>query len=132
VDGVIVPLNTPVQNGQQVEILAAKRGGPSRDWLNPALGFLKSQGARTKVRQWFNRLNFEADVAHGRALLEKELQRHGATSLNLEGLAADLGYAKLNDLLVDIARGEVGPKQLHDALKPAPPPQQQLDALQPS
>jgi GTP pyrophosphokinase len=132
VDGAIVPLNTPLKNGQQVEILTTKQGGPSRDWLNPTLGFLKSHGARAKVRQWFNRQNFEADLAHGRALLEKELQRHGATALNLERLAADLGYAKLNDLLVDIARGEVGPKQLHDALKPELPPEQQLDALQPS
>ena len=105
VDGAIVPLNTPLTNGQRVEILAAKQGGPSRDWLNPALGFLKSQGARTKVRQWFNRQNHEADVIHGRALLEKELHRHGRTALNLDKLAADLGYERLDDFLVDIARG---------------------------
>jgi GTP pyrophosphokinase len=132
IDGAIVPLNTPLRNGQQVEILAAKQGGPSRDWLNPGLGYLKSAGARAKVRQWFNRQNFEADVAQGRALLEKELQRHGATALNLDRLAADLGYTRLNDLLVEIARGGVGPKQLHDALKPAlaaPEPSENLQPL---
>jgi GTP pyrophosphokinase len=120
VDGAIVPLNTPLRNGQQVEILAAKQGGPSRDWLNLELGFLRSQGARTKVRQWFNRQNLESDIAQGRAVLEKELQRHGMTAINLDKLAEDMGYGRLSDLLVDIARGTVGPKMLHDALAPAP------------
>jgi GTP pyrophosphokinase len=131
VDGAMVPLNTALRNGQQVEILAAKQGGPSRDWLNPTLGFLKSQGARTKVRQWFNRQNFEADVAHGRALLDKELQRHGMTALNLEKLAEDMGYAKLTDLLVEIARGEVGPKMLQEALKPETVEAEAPDTLHP-
>jgi GTP pyrophosphokinase len=117
VDGVMVPLNTPLANGQQVEIIAAKQGGPSRDWLNPQLGYLKSQGARAKVRQWFNRQNYESDVSQGRALLDKELQRHGMTGLNLDRLAADLGYPRLNDLLADLGRGELGPKLLHDALR---------------
>lgn len=117
-DGVMVPLHTALHNGQQVEILAAKRGGPSRDWLNPALNFLKSQGARTKVRQWFNRQNLEADIAHGRTQLDKELQRHGMTALNLDNLAEEMGYEKLADLLADIARGAVGPKMLQEALDP--------------
>jgi GTP pyrophosphokinase len=120
VDGAIVPLNTPLQNGQQVEIMPAKQGGPSRDWLNPSLGFIRSHAARSKVRQWFNRQNLEADVAQGRTVLDKELQRHGLTALNLDKLAADMGYARLNDLLSEIGRGDIGPKQLQDALKPAP------------
>ncbi|HYH40520.1 MAG TPA: bifunctional (p)ppGpp synthetase/guanosine-3',5'-bis(diphosphate) 3'-pyrophosphohydrolase [Burkholderiales bacterium] len=131
VDGVMVPLNTALRNGQQVEILAAKQGGPSRDWLTPSLGFLKSQGARTKVRQWFTRLNHEADVAHGRTLLDKELQRHGMTALNLEKLAADMGYAKLADLLVELARGDVGPKMLQEALKPETIEPEAPDTLHP-
>jgi GTP pyrophosphokinase len=57
VDGAIVPLNTPLANGQRVEIMAAREGGPSRDWLNPALGYVRSHGARVKIRQWFNRQN---------------------------------------------------------------------------
>jgi GTP pyrophosphokinase len=132
VDGAIVPLNATLKNGQQVEILAAKQGGPSRDWLNPVLGFLKSQGARTKVRQWFNRQNLEADVVQGRAILEKELQRHGLTALNLDKLAEDMGYEKLADLLVDIARGSVGPKMLHDQLKPVVPPSHEAETPAPA
>jgi GTP pyrophosphokinase len=123
VDGVMVPLNTPLQNGQQVEILAAKQGAPSRDWLNPQLGYLRSQSARTKVRQWFNRQNYEADVAQGRATMDRELQRHGRTALNLDKLAGEFGYTRTPDFLADIGRGEIGPKQIHDALvqEAAPP-----------
>lgn len=116
VDGVMVPLNKALDNGQQVEILAAKQGGPSRDWLNPQLGFLKSAGARAKVRQWFNRLNLEADIAQGRAHLERELQRQGLTRINLDQLAGKLDFASLPDLLAAISRGELGPRALQDAL----------------
>jgi len=118
VDGVMVPLHTPLANGQQVEVIAAKQGGPSRDWLNPQLGFLKSAGARGKVRQWFNRLNLESDIAQGRTVLEKELQRRGLTKLNLDRLAEGMGYESLGDLLAGIGRGEIGPKALNDALIP--------------
>jgi len=75
VDGVMVPLNTPLANGQQVEILPSKEGGPSRDWLNPALGYVKSAGAWSKIRQWFHRQNLAASVSQGRAVVEKELHR---------------------------------------------------------
>lgn len=138
VDGVMVPLNTPLRNGQTVEILAAKHGGPSRDWLMLQLGYLKSPSARTKVRQWFNRQNFETEVAQGRALLDRELQRHGKTALNLERLAEEFGYAKTTDFLAAVGRGDIGPKQLHDALArdaaavaPPLPPEATLIARKP-
>jgi GTP pyrophosphokinase len=132
VDGVMVPLNTTLHNGQQVEILTTKQGGPSRDWLNPALGYLKSQAARTKVRQWFNRQNYETAAVQGRALLDKELQRLGMTSANLDALATDLGYDKLNDMLVDIGRGEIGHKQLQDALRPPSAPAPEEPVMEPT
>ena len=94
VDGEMVPLNTALANGQTVEIVAAKTGGPSRDWLNPELGFLHSQRARAKVRQWFNNQNQEASIAQGRQLVEKLLQRAGMTALALETLAATLGLSE--------------------------------------
>ncbi len=129
VDGAMVPLHTPLANGQQVEILTTKQGGPSRDWLNPQLGFLKSLGARGKVRQWFNRQNLEVDIAQGRALLDKELQRRGLSKLNLDQLAADMGYDKLNDLVTALGRGEIGPKALDDVLTAdAPRPTDNGDA----
>ncbi len=116
VDGAMVPLNTTLANGQQVEIIVAKQGGPSRDWLNPQLGFLKSNAARSKVRQWFNRQNLESDIAQGRATLDRELQRRGLTRLNLDQLAGEMGYERLDDLLAGIGKGEIGPKALNDAL----------------
>ena len=118
VDGVIVPLNTPLAHGQRVEVLAAKQGGPSRDWINPQLGYLRSHGARMKVRQWFNRQNYDTAVAQGRTLLDKELQRHGMTALNLDKVAADAGYGRLNDFLADLGNGKIGARQLGGVLRP--------------
>ena len=117
VNGAMVPLNKPLRNGQQVEIIAAKQGGPSRDWLNPALGFLKSAGARGKVRQWFNRLNHEVSVAEGRDIIDKELQRLGMTSVSLDKLAHEFEFAKLDDFLAEIGRGEISPRQIQTALR---------------
>jgi GTP pyrophosphokinase len=116
VDGAMAPLNTALKNGQSVEIIAAKQGGPSRDWLNPALGFLKSASARNRVRQWFNRQNHDASVTQGRALVDRELQRHGMTRLNLETLAGRFGFDKVEDFLADVGRGEIGQRQLQNAL----------------
>ena len=116
VDGAMVPLNTPLANGQRVEIIAAKQGGPSRDWLNPQLGYVRSHAARVKVRQWFNRLNQDAAIAQGRSLLDKELQRRGMTAVSLEQLATDAGHGKVNDFLADLGSGKIGPRQLDTAL----------------
>jgi len=117
IDGSMVPLNTPLKNGQCVEIIAAKQGGPSRDWLNPALGFLKSAGARGKVRQWFNRQNHDASVAQGRVVADRELQRAGKTRMNMESLAERFGFDKVDDFLADIGRGEIGSRVLRHALE---------------
>ena len=92
VNGALVPLNTPLRSGQTVEIVAAKQGGPSRDWLNPELGFLHSQRARAKVRAWFNAQAVEQTLASGRVLVEKLLQREGKTGMSLQELAAGLGF----------------------------------------
>lgn len=129
VDGVMAPLNTVLRNGQQIEIITTAQGGPSRDWLNSQLGYLKSQGARSKVRQWFNRQNYEVDLVHGRTTLDKELQRHGLTALNLDKLAEEQGYAKLNDFLADIGRGEISLKNLREALRPTPAPEPVVKTL---
>jgi GTP pyrophosphokinase len=120
VDGAMVPLNTPLSNGQRVEIIAAKQGAPSRDWLNPALGYIRSASARARVRQWFNRQNLEAAVAQGRVVVEKELQRHGRTDVGLDRLAQRFGYTRLNDFLADVGRGTIGPRQFQLELRPQP------------
>ncbi|HEY8252572.1 MAG TPA: bifunctional (p)ppGpp synthetase/guanosine-3',5'-bis(diphosphate) 3'-pyrophosphohydrolase [Burkholderiales bacterium] len=122
VDGHIVKLDTPLASGQRVEIVAAKSGGPSRDWLNPERGFVKSVRSRHKIRQWFNAKALAETVAAGRAVVEKELRREGATQANLEGLAAKLGFAKPDEMFAAVARDEVNLRQLQVALKGAAPP----------
>ncbi|MEK6244940.1 MAG: bifunctional (p)ppGpp synthetase/guanosine-3',5'-bis(diphosphate) 3'-pyrophosphohydrolase [Pseudomonadota bacterium] len=117
VDGHMVPLDTPLASGQRVEIIAAKTGGPSRDWLNPALGFLKSHRARGKVRQWFNAKSLAETIAQGRATVAKEQRREGATQANLEQLAQKLGFAKHDELFAAVARDEVNLRQLQGALR---------------
>ncbi|HEX9449972.1 MAG TPA: bifunctional (p)ppGpp synthetase/guanosine-3',5'-bis(diphosphate) 3'-pyrophosphohydrolase [Burkholderiales bacterium] len=116
VNGQIVPLTYALSNGQRVEIITAKEGGPSRDWLNPALGYLKTNRARAKVRQWFNNQQLDEAMAHGRAVLEKDLQRLGKTGQNLEELATKLEFAGVNELFVALGRGEVTPRQVQSAV----------------
>ncbi len=123
VDGAMVPLNFKLATGQRVEITAAKTGGPSRDWMNPALGYLHSSRARSKVRQWFNTQALQETVAQGRAMVERELQRGGTTGANLDNLAQELGYAKSEELFAAAGREEVGTKQLQTVLRgPSPQP----------
>ena len=132
IDGHMVPLNTPLANGQRVEVLAVKQGGPSRDWLNPDLGFVTSHRARAKVRQWFKAQVHDETVAQGRAAVERELARAGASTLNLDALAAKAGYAKPEELFAAYARDELNLRQLQMAIRaavaPAPAPAQASDA----
>ena len=88
VDGQMVPLDYKLQNAQRVEIMTVKGGGPSRDWLSPQLGYLASPRALAKVRQWFRHEDHERDAAAGRAALDKELQRLGATGESHARIAA--------------------------------------------
>jgi len=117
VNGSIVPLNYKLQNGQRVEILTAKIGAPSRDWLSPNLGYLQSSRARAKVRQWFKMQNFDENVAQGRAQLDKELHRLGITSVNQEKVAQRLHFNKLEDFLAAIGRSELTQHQLTVAIQ---------------
>ncbi|ARO86464.1 bifunctional (p)ppGpp synthetase/guanosine-3',5'-bis(diphosphate) 3'-pyrophosphohydrolase [Nitrosospira lacus] len=112
VDDLMVPLDYPLQNAQRVEIISAKQGGPSRDWLNPALGYLRSQRARSKVKQWFSALQREDSLTQGRTIVEKELQRHGMTALGLDKLAAGFKFVKLDAFLAAVARGDINSHQL--------------------
>ncbi|KRC76214.1 GTP pyrophosphokinase [compost metagenome] len=130
VDGQMVPLQTRLSTGQTVEIISAKSGGPSRDWLNPQLGFLASPRARAKVRMWFNAIELQQRITQGQALVEKELQRLGKTAVNLEQLAQNLGFARADDLYVAVAKEEFSLRQI-DALfqQPAPAAEPQPAAL---
>ena len=127
VDGQMVPLDYKLQNAQRVEIMAAKQGGPSRDWLSPQQGYLASPRALAKVRQWFRHEDFEKDVAAGRAALDKELHRLGAAGESHEKVATACGFPKLEDFFAALGRGEVTSRQVDIAVRgeapaaPAPP-----------
>ncbi len=132
VDGRMVTLDTPLESGQCVEIVVAKSGGPSRDWMNLERGFAKSNRARQKIRQWFNTEALAETIAAGRAAVERELKREGGGGqANLDTLAAKLGLGKAEDLFVAVAREEVNMRHLQAAMRamtgaaaprPAPPP----------
>ncbi len=117
VDGSIAPLNYKLQNGQRVEILTVKQGGPSRDWINPSLGFLQSSRIRAKVRAWFKNQNLDESIAQGRTQLDRELHRLGVTSINQEKLAQRLHFNKLEDFLAVIGRNEITPRRIAVAIQ---------------
>jgi len=117
VNGAIVKLDYALKNAEVVEIITAKTGGPSRDWLNPALGYIRSSRARNKVRQWFNSRELADVVAAGRAAVERELKREGVRAASLDELAKRLGFERSDDLFAAVGREEVGPRQLQTALR---------------
>ena len=117
VDGQMVPLDYKLQNAQRVEIMAAKQGGPSRDWLSPQLGYLASPRGQAKVRQWFRHEDFEKDAAEGRTALDKDLQRLGATHEAHDKIAAKCGFAKLDEFFAALGRGEVTARQIEVAVR---------------
>ncbi len=109
VNGRLVALTTPLQNGDVVEIVTSRTSrGPSRDWLNPALGFLKTHHAKVKVRQWFRRQERDENILRGREELEKELRRLSLKLPEVEDNLLDTySYKTLEDLLVAIGIGEL-------------------------
>ena len=120
-DGVMVPLNTPLKNGQTVEINAAKEGGPSRDWLNADLGYLTSSRPKAKVRAWFNALAMLETTARGREAVEKLLQREGKTAIKLVDLAVQLGFKSADELFEVVGKDEYSLRTIEAFFKPPAP-----------
>jgi GTP pyrophosphokinase len=108
VNGKLVPLDYELKTGDQVEVLTAKRGGPSRDWLNANLGLVKTQRARSKIRVWFKKQDHEQNLSSGRAILERELGRLGINEkTNYEKLARGLEFRSPDDLYVALGTGDL-------------------------
>ncbi len=116
VDGVIVPLTTPLANGQRVEILTVREGGPSRDWLNPSLGYLATARARAKVRHWFRVEHYAEHVAQGRETLQREQKRLRLPDVSLERVADRLGFPKMEDMLAALGRSDLSVHALAEAM----------------
>jgi len=116
VSGKLVSLDYQLQTGDQVAILTAKRGGPSRDWLNPHLGLVRTQRARSKVRRWFKQQARDQNIKHGRELLERELRQLGLVDENLDQLARALNYKSVDDLAEAIGCGDLSLSRVSNEL----------------
>ncbi|WKZ34658.1 MAG: bifunctional (p)ppGpp synthetase/guanosine-3',5'-bis(diphosphate) 3'-pyrophosphohydrolase [Anaerolineales bacterium] len=107
INGKLVPLYQELKTGDQVEILTAKRGGPSRDWLNANLGLVRTQRARSKIKVWFKKQEDEQNLAQGRDTLERELQRLGISEINFEKMARELGYKTPDEMFIALGCGDL-------------------------
>jgi GTP pyrophosphokinase len=107
INGKLVTLDYQLKTGDQVEILTAKQGGPSRDWLNLNLGLVRTQRARSKIRQWFKKQDREQNLTQGKAMLDRELKRLGLVITDFDTLARDFEYRSMEDLYVGIGCGDI-------------------------
>ena len=121
VDGALVPLSTPLKSGQTVEVVAAREGGPSLDWLNTELAYLASPRARAKVRAWFNAQAQVQTIARGRELVEKLLQREGRTAVERDALAEQLGFKGADALFEVVGKDELSLRTIENLLRPPEP-----------
>jgi guanosine-3',5'-bis(diphosphate) 3'-pyrophosphohydrolase len=113
VNGRLVPLNYALNNGDVVEIVAAKgERGPSLDWLRPEIGYIKTSHARDKVRQWFNKQERSQSIETGKQLLDKELNRLGINLPSAEKVASQFNYANVDDFFAALGRGSISLSQV--------------------
>jgi GTP pyrophosphokinase len=112
VNGKLVPLDYKLQVGDRVEVLTSKRGGPSRDWLNPNLGYVKTRRALSKIRQWFRKQDREKMIVLGKEVLERELKRLGVEKSSHDQIAALFGIEKTDEFLAQIGFGDIHPQNI--------------------
>lgn len=116
VDGKIVPISYELENGQQVEVLTSKNSSPSRDWLNPHLGYANSAKTRTKIRYWFKQLDYGENVSHGREMLGRELRRLAISDTVYGQLVERFKYKTVDDLFAAIGHGDITTAQIASAV----------------
>ncbi len=107
INGKLVTLEYVLKTGDQVEILTAKQGGPSRDWLNPSLGLVTTQRGRSKIKQWFKKQDYDQNVAQGKLQLEKEFKRLGLGEMDLDKIRQEFDQPDLDDFYQAIGCGDL-------------------------
>ena len=112
VDGRLVSLDYQLRTGEQVEIITAKKGGPSRDWLSSHLNYIATQRARQKIRQWFRRQQREQNIVDGRDTLDREMRRLGLDQESYSEIASLFKYSNVTDFLAAVGYGDVSPSQI--------------------
>lgn len=115
-DGKIIPISYQLQNGQQIEVLTSKHSHPSRDWLNPHLGYVKSTRSRAKIRSWFKVQDHERNLSEGRVILDRELQRLGISDIPYDQISARFKFNKVEDFLAALGRGDLTTTQVASAV----------------
>jgi len=112
VNGRIVNLTTVLRTGDEVEILTTKESRPSRDWMNKNLGFIKSAGTRSKVRNWFNHQDFEQNLLDGKSIYDRILSKYSIHNANLKQLVAHFKRKDADQFYADIGRGLITSPQI--------------------
>ena len=119
VNGRIVPLTTVLQNGDRVEILTAKEPKPSRDWMSPRMGYIRTARARAKVRHWFKQANYDDNLDDGRQAIEAEFRRLDLNLDDLESVISTFNFKRVDDLLVAVGSGDLTTGQVAGAVERA-------------
>ncbi len=120
VNGRIVNLTTVLQTGDEVEILTTKEGRPSRDWMNKNLGFIKSAGTRSKVRNWFNHQDFEQNLLDGKGIYDRSLSKFSIHNADLKQVVAHFKRKDADQFFADIGRGLITAAQILGYLQTEP------------
>ncbi len=139
----LVSLDYQLRTGDRVEIITSKRASPSRDWLNPALGHVKTSRARSKIRQWFRRQNREQNIIQGREVVERELKHLGMEQIGHKTVAKLFGYETVDDFYAAVGFGDINSQQIVSKIAEArsheekkilpttpPPPAQTIEGIQ--
>lgn len=129
VNGKLVTLEHTLKTGDRVEILTAKQGGPSRDWLNPNLGLVRTNRARSKIKQWFKQQDRDQNLAQGKIIFEREIRRLGMPEVNLDQLARDFDYRAIEDLYVGVGCGDVSIGRIINKLSEVEKAKQEAEAI---
>ena len=124
----IVPLTYSLKTGDQVSILTSSKQAPSRDWLNPSLGYIQTSRARAKATHWFKQQNRDQNIADGRAILADEFKRLSLDEIDLDELARKVNYSGADDMFAATGAGDLRPTHVaHVAQQMLEPKSEQLD-----
>lgn len=127
VNGRIVPLTYSLQTGEQIQILTTKNPAPSRDWLNPSLGYLRTSRSRAKVIHWFKAQDRSQNIIDGKALLSDELKRLSIGDVSYQELIEQTQFNEPDEMFAAIGAGDTKPTHIaHVAQKLIQPKEQQL------
>ncbi len=129
INGKLRPLDTALKNGDLLEIVTSKDGGPSRDWINPELGFVRSSRARSKIRSWFSAQDRDESISHGRTELDRLLHKMGSDAPTIGRIVEGLNFSSSDDLFLQVHRGDVTLSDLRSLVRDESPDKNFVPAM---